>query len=170
MPEPHVGPPYPGLGLPLRIDSKDAYSYPIGIQGSGSNTISECLPVRELAMMHIMDRLTDKPGWQKKIWDDEIVDKWRMEAKSIPDFEFWDIATQSKMTMERERYEAEEAAERAAERGEADPPYQPHKCPLDGIVNDNTFDCVSRPTLWWPTLHRCVGCSLPHRCVLSYES
>lgn len=50
------------------------------------------LPVREVAMMGIMDRLTDKKDWHKKVFDDAIVEKWREEAMAIPDEEFMKVA------------------------------------------------------------------------------
>ena len=31
-----------------------------------------------------MNRLTDKPGWEKKIFDKNIVAKWKNEALSAP--------------------------------------------------------------------------------------
>ncbi len=36
-------------------------------------------------MMELMNRLSDKPGWNKKVFDDEITTKWRSEALSTPD-------------------------------------------------------------------------------------
>lgn len=32
---------------------------------------------RELAMLRVMNSITDKPGWETKIFDDEIVASWR---------------------------------------------------------------------------------------------
>lgn len=43
------------------------------------------LPVREVAMMGIMDTLTDKDDWHKKIFIESIIEKWREEAMAIPD-------------------------------------------------------------------------------------
>ena len=31
-------------------------------------------------MMAIMDKITDKPDWDRKVFDDTIVHKWRQEA------------------------------------------------------------------------------------------
>jgi hypothetical protein len=90
-------PDYPGLGLPLRQVSEDLYGhYPIGAHGSCYGSASGLLPIRELAMMSIMDRLTDKDDWQKKVFDDEIVSKWREEALAIPDEQFMHLATRDK--------------------------------------------------------------------------
>lgn len=39
------------------------------------------MTVRELNMMAIMDKITDKPDWDRKVLiDDTIVQKWRQEA------------------------------------------------------------------------------------------
>lgn len=42
--------------------------------------------------MGIMDRLTDKTDWHKKVFDDTIVEKWCEEAMAIPDEEFMKVA------------------------------------------------------------------------------
>lgn len=122
MPDPHTGPPYPGLGLPLRCANDETYDP------------SDTLPVRELAMMHIMDRLTDKKEWNKKVFDEEIVEKWRAEAKAIPDAEFWNAAVSDKWDFYPFNEEVEEEGEEVVVR---------FRCLLEGVVNDNTFDCVS---------------------------
>lgn len=43
------------------------------------------LPVREVAMMGIMDMLTDKEDWHKKVFIESVTEKWREEAMAIPD-------------------------------------------------------------------------------------
>lgn len=43
------------------------------------------LPVREVAMMSIMDTLTDKEDWQEKVFIKSITEKWREEAMAILD-------------------------------------------------------------------------------------
>lgn len=35
-------------------------------------------------MLRVMDALTDKPEWDKKVFNDDIVDKWRREALTMP--------------------------------------------------------------------------------------
>lgn len=140
-PDPHTGPSYPGLGLPLRTELDDDW-YPIGAHGSCPNSHTDLIPVRELAMLHIMDRLSDKPNWHEKVWDEDIVAKWRAEAKAIPDIEHWYLATRGKTSM---RYEQEEENERvrAEENGEDFDPWGYDECQMEGIIDDNTFDCVS---------------------------
>jgi hypothetical protein len=38
------------------------------------------LIVRELSILEVMDALTDKPGWNKRLFNEGIVGKWRQEA------------------------------------------------------------------------------------------
>ncbi|KAH3913763.1 hypothetical protein HBI56_079360 [Parastagonospora nodorum] len=85
---------YPGLGLDIRYGpwTGEGYGYPHGAINDGNGTESELLYVRELAMMNIMDKLTDKPDWHKKVFDEEIVAKWRKEALAIPDEELYKLA------------------------------------------------------------------------------
>lgn len=92
-------PKYPGLGLPLRHgmhrgniqpDERKSY-YPIGAHHSCGCSLSDPLPIREVAMMSFMDTLTDKEEWHKKVFDEEIVAKWHEEARQIPDQHFRDM-------------------------------------------------------------------------------
>ncbi|EON97703.1 hypothetical protein UCRPA7_6802 [Phaeoacremonium minimum UCRPA7] len=42
------------------------------------------LTVREVAMLQLMDAITDKPSWHVKIFNEEIVKKWHDEATAKP--------------------------------------------------------------------------------------
>ena len=78
---------YPGLGLNLRHhdqDGRDDEIYPIGIHPECYGADSEMLLVREVAMMIVMDRLTDKPDWYVKVFDDAIAEKWIEEGLALP--------------------------------------------------------------------------------------
>ncbi|KAL7906919.1 hypothetical protein GGI35DRAFT_457226 [Trichoderma velutinum] len=89
--------PYPGLGLPLRQYPRDGKRfYPLGLHANCSDSHSALLPVREVAMMNIMERLTDKENWYKMIFDDEIVKQWREEALEHPNILYWKQATDNK--------------------------------------------------------------------------
>ncbi|KAF4470972.1 hypothetical protein FALBO_2113 [Fusarium albosuccineum] len=77
---------YPGVNRRLRypFQGQDRYpnthpDYPIGFPeySLGSSAV---LPLRETAMMMLMDKLTDKPNWNQKVFDEVIVQKWRDEA------------------------------------------------------------------------------------------
>ena len=71
---------YPGVNLPLRHPGED--NPRVGLYERLEESESELLHVREVAMMLLMDRLTDKPNWHEKVFDDAIVAKWRTEALS----------------------------------------------------------------------------------------
>jgi hypothetical protein len=85
---------YPGLGHPLR-GGANGYGYPTG--GTREDgTESDLIYVRELAMMDVMDKLTDKPDWHKKVFDGVIVEKWKKEALAIPDDMLYKLSTAGK--------------------------------------------------------------------------
>lgn len=78
---------YPGLGLNLRFHDQNEGReewYPVGIHTNCWGSESEMLLVREVAMMIVMDRLTDKPDWHIKVFDDTITEKWIEEGLAIP--------------------------------------------------------------------------------------
>ena len=70
-------PKYPGLGLPLRYIPEDRHLYPTGVNNEVYSIY--VLAVRELAMMVIMEKLTDKADWHKKVFDEEVSEQlWRI--------------------------------------------------------------------------------------------
>lgn len=78
---------YPGVNLPIapdyiRLDERVPI-YPIGLPDTRAAD-SYILPIREVAMMMLMDTLTDKPNWHEKVFDETIVAKWRHEAMTQP--------------------------------------------------------------------------------------
>lgn len=87
---------YPGLGLPLRHYPRQDKFYPLGLHTDCDNSHSSLLPVREVAMMNIMEQLTDKENWHKLIFNDEIVNQWRKEALEQPNRVYWKQATDNK--------------------------------------------------------------------------
>jgi hypothetical protein len=89
--------------------------------------------VREVAMMDIMERLTNKPNWHKKVFDKEILSKWRKEALDIPDRVFWEMAATA---LEVERVPRDYNSDYENSRwGIMDNQ-------LDGILDDEIFDFV----------------------------
>jgi hypothetical protein len=129
---------YPGLGLPLRHNKQDDYGfYPIGAHGSCYGSDSDLLPVRELAMMNIMDRLTDKPDWEKKVFDEEIVAKWRKEAMEVDDEAWEHLATSDKT----------QSSDNAGMLFLPNDPGAQGEVLLKGVMDENTFDCVSSPSI-----------------------
>jgi hypothetical protein len=88
---------YPGINLDLRHYPKRGETiYPIGAHHNCAGADSELLPVREVFMMMLMDRLTDKVDWHKKVLDEEIVAKWRKEALEQPEDELYLHITEDK--------------------------------------------------------------------------
>ena len=43
------------------------------------------MTVREYTMMEFMNRLTDKTGWETKVFDEALVAKWKAEALEAAD-------------------------------------------------------------------------------------
>ncbi len=80
---------YPGVNRHLHYNLQDGIPgrdyYRLGSFGGVTSVHSELLPIREVAMMILMDRLTDKPGWHEKVFDEAIVAKWRAEALAQPE-------------------------------------------------------------------------------------
>lgn len=46
--------------------------------------------------MAIMDRLTDKSEWHRKVFDEAIVSKWKEEAMAVPDKQWMAVAAAPK--------------------------------------------------------------------------
>lgn len=61
----------------------------MGIHHNCDAAQSDMLLVREVAMMLIMDRLTDKQNWHVKVFDDDITEKWKTEALAWPEDDLW---------------------------------------------------------------------------------
>jgi hypothetical protein len=76
---------YPGINIDLRHYNNNGPIYPIGAHGNCFGADSKLLPVREVFMMVLMDRLSDKVDWHKKVFNEEIVSKWRKEALEQPE-------------------------------------------------------------------------------------
>jgi len=66
----------PGIGLPLKQES------PLPTEGQDGNWREVALPltVRERVMIAIMAVLKDKPDWERKVFDETIVARWRQES------------------------------------------------------------------------------------------
>jgi hypothetical protein len=66
----------PGIDLPLKQDSA------LPSEGRKGRWHEVALPVtvRERVIIAITAALKDKPDWERKVFDDTIVDKWRLKA------------------------------------------------------------------------------------------
>ncbi|KAI1938132.1 hypothetical protein LOZ66_003721 [Ophidiomyces ophidiicola] len=60
--------------------SQDPCLFENAIEGSSE---FEAITTRELQMIRIMEAITDKPGWEMKVFDDNIVNKWRAELAAM---------------------------------------------------------------------------------------
>lgn len=69
----------PGFGLDydFQLESHERFSHGI------SDGSYDRMTVREVAMLGLMDSITDKANWKQKVTDDGIVAKWREEALKI---------------------------------------------------------------------------------------
>ncbi|KAJ4304928.1 hypothetical protein N0V90_000456 [Kalmusia sp. IMI 367209] len=77
-------PPLLGLTYPLNSIAEHGWiSYP-GVRPRYANALSDWLGtplmLRERSMISTIGQLTDKPDWTRKIFDEEIVAKWKKEA------------------------------------------------------------------------------------------
>lgn len=43
----------------------------------------DIITVRERCMLFLMNKITDKPGWERKAHDQVVLTKWRQEAKDL---------------------------------------------------------------------------------------
>lgn len=82
---------YPGIGLSLRRLPYYDEDYHIGMH-QRTSARSAPLPVRELTMMGIIDKSTDKEGWHMMVFDDEVVENWRKGVLAMPDDHFRQLA------------------------------------------------------------------------------
>ncbi|KAM7217952.1 Protein of unknown function (DUF4246) domain containing protein [Rhypophila decipiens] len=67
---------YPGIDLPLRQSDEGAYAIARHLDADDPSDPSCLLQIREVAMMILMDRLTDKPNWHERVFNQDIVDAW----------------------------------------------------------------------------------------------
>jgi predicted RNase H-like HicB family nuclease len=128
---------YPGLGLPLRhYEQGDCEHYPIGAHSENYGAESVPLLVRELAMMDVMEKITDKQDWHTKVFDANIVSKWQKEALAVPDEELYRLATAGKTSWHVEIDGVEQLVL------EDDRSVGLDQMPK-GILNEQAFDSVS---------------------------
>ncbi|KAM7187203.1 Protein of unknown function (DUF4246) domain containing protein [Rhypophila sp. PSN 637] len=71
---------YPGIDLPLCQSDEGAYEISGHLNLESPKDPSRMLQIREVAMMILMDRLTDKPKWHEKVFDKDIVAAWRRDT------------------------------------------------------------------------------------------
>jgi hypothetical protein len=67
----------PGFGLPVDYmpDWKERFPHAIA-----DNQTTKAITFRERRMLDFINQITDKPEWDRKVFDEDIVSKWREEA------------------------------------------------------------------------------------------
>ncbi|KAJ2936723.1 hypothetical protein H1R20_g369, partial [Candolleomyces eurysporus] len=81
----YVGPPLATALLPV---CKEMWQSSCSDEDGTDSIEKNFIPIttlREFSMLQFMNSLTDKPLWDKKIFDAEIVKKWRTETVDSPD-------------------------------------------------------------------------------------
>ncbi|KAF3047778.1 hypothetical protein E8E12_011658 [Didymella heteroderae] len=72
----------PGFGLPYDGWGEDSEHYAQSISAV-MNWAHDVTTIRERCMLFFIDSISDKPDWTRKVCDDEIVSKWKQEAKEL---------------------------------------------------------------------------------------
>ncbi|KAJ2988973.1 hypothetical protein NUW58_g3705 [Xylaria curta] len=70
----------PGFGMPLTQLPEDGGEYFMHALWEACRFQSVGLKLREVRMMEFMNQITDKPEWERKVFDEQIVNAWRGEA------------------------------------------------------------------------------------------
>lgn len=65
----------PGFGHPINEPADDLYPTALFVDSHEA----PLLTTREYTMMELMNRITDKPCWDVKVFDDAIATKWKAE-------------------------------------------------------------------------------------------
>lgn len=82
----------PGFGLPRNIGwHREDKHFPHALEKEGRGKLSKGVFLRERRMIEFINSITDKPEWERKVFDEEIVAKWRAEAKAIEPVEEDDV-------------------------------------------------------------------------------
>jgi hypothetical protein len=67
----------PGFGLPVDYMPNWKERFPHAI---ADNQTTKAITFRERRMLNFINQITDKPEWDRKVFDEDIVSKWREEA------------------------------------------------------------------------------------------
>ncbi|KAI9795316.1 MAG: hypothetical protein M1833_007228 [Piccolia ochrophora] len=76
--DPHA---LPGWGKPLNFTPYRLF--PNALLGDDEKYLGNAVTLVEIAMLALMNQITDKPQWERKVFDGDIVAKWRAETESI---------------------------------------------------------------------------------------
>jgi hypothetical protein len=72
---------FPGFGLPVDHEGSDCFPLAIGTTPWASMGVT----LREKRMLDFINKITDKPDWEVKVFDEDIVARWRAEADVRPE-------------------------------------------------------------------------------------
>lgn len=67
----------PGFGAP--IDTMPEFAFPKAVDDWQADTLT----FSELAMMWFMEQITNKPDWHTKVFNEDIVAKWKTELFAV---------------------------------------------------------------------------------------
>ena len=82
----------PGFGMPVVDGDKTDFKTPWA-----NAWTSEGITQREKRMMAFVSSISDKPEWERKVFDETIVEKWRAEADVRPENLEGDVMLSQKM-------------------------------------------------------------------------
>ncbi|SPO01965.1 uncharacterized protein DNG_04638 [Cephalotrichum gorgonifer] len=82
----------PGVGKP--VQDQEGAAFPSAVLGDWH---SVGVTLREKRMLAFVDEITDKPEWERKVFDDEIVEKWRAEGSVRPEALEGDVVLSDEM-------------------------------------------------------------------------
>ncbi|KAK4173741.1 hypothetical protein QBC36DRAFT_303405 [Triangularia setosa] len=139
---------YPGVNVDLRQLIQKGTSgidfYRLGSFEGCKHYQTPVLFVREVAMTLLMDRLTDKPDWHKKVFNEETVAKWKREALAAPEDDIWNSIITDEL-LERAREQLQAKAEWEPESYESvEWPELPRKPARQNIISEKAFDyCIA---------------------------
>lgn len=92
------------------------------------------LTVRERVMMAVMAALKDKQDWEREVFDELIVNRWRAEA----------LTTHNTMEIPEQTSEAATAGDEQTQQSEAEDPSFDYNAPArQRVVTERMFQCVS---------------------------
>ncbi|KAJ4289335.1 hypothetical protein N0V88_007086 [Collariella sp. IMI 366227] len=74
---------FPGFGLPIDHEGQGLDTFPLAI--GAMPWTSNGVTLRERRMLEFINKITDKPNWEAKVFDEDIVCRWRAEADVRPE-------------------------------------------------------------------------------------
>lgn len=75
----------PGVNMPVDDDGEDTFPSAVVDISAQDHWTSKGVTLREKRMTAFVSDITDKPEWERKVFDEDIVKKWRAEASESPE-------------------------------------------------------------------------------------